>query len=67
MSIERRIEKLEASAPRKPKKLIILLSKLRGFKLQYDLGPNPSEEEVEEAISRMSSHYREIEVNHNEY
>ena len=52
MSIEKRIEKLEASsAPKYSKKLIVLLSKLSCN--QYGLGPASSEEEVEEALSRM--------------
>ena len=54
-NIEKRIERLEDYAPGKPGKLIALLSKLQGFKLRYGLGDNPSEEEVEEVINRMSS------------
>ncbi len=52
MSLEKRIEKLEASsAPKYSKKLIVLLSKLSCN--QYGLGPDSSDEEVEEAVSRM--------------
>ena len=56
MSIERRIERLESYEGAKiPEKLITLLSKLRGFKLKYDLGPDPTREEVEAAIRRMNT------------
>ncbi len=55
-NIEKRIEKLEKhEGAVNPEKYIALLSKLRGFKLRYDLGDDPSEEEVEAAIRRMSS------------
>ncbi len=56
MSMEKRIEKLENREGPVPEKLITLLLELRGFKLEYDLGPDPTREEVLVAIRRMSSH-----------
>ena len=54
-NIKQRIERLENREEPHPEKLITILSKLRGFKLKYDLGPDPTREEVEAAICRMSS------------
>lgn len=55
MSMERRIEKLEeqSNPPELPEKYVSLLSRLSGFRERYDLGDNPSREEVEAAIYRM--------------
>ena len=55
-NIEKRIERLEDYAPTRPDKYIALLLKLRGFKEMYGLGDDPSEEEVEAALRRRSSH-----------
>jgi len=57
-SIDSRIEKLEeqSNTPRFSEELVSLLSRITGFRERYGLGSNPSEEQVEEAISRMSSH-----------
>ena len=50
-NIEKRIEKLENyEGAVNPEKLITILSKLRGFKLKYDLGPDPTREEVLAAL-----------------
>ena len=54
-NIERRIERLENREEPDPEKLITILSKLRGFKLKYDLGPDPTREEVLAAICRMNT------------
>ncbi len=55
-NIEKRIRRLENREGEViPEELITLLSKLEGFKLKYDLGPNPTREEVEAAIRRISS------------
>lgn len=54
-NIERRIERLEnREGAVNPEKLITILSKLRGFKLKYDLGSDPTREEVLAAICRMN-------------
>lgn len=56
-NIEKRIKRLEDHAPTTmPDKYIALLLKLRYFKKKYGLGDDPSEEEVEAALRRMSSH-----------
>ena len=52
MSIEKRIKKLESSAPRYSEKLISLLLELRGCKEKYGLEDDPSDEKIEAAIHR---------------
>lgn len=63
MSIKGRIEKLEDYAPddyalEKHREYIALLMKLDGFKAKYDLGDNPSEEEVQEVLDRLRNKRR---------
>ena len=55
-NIEKRLERLEDyEGAVNLEKLITILSKLRGFKLKYDLGPDPTREEVLATICRMST------------
>ena len=58
-NIERRIEKLEDYAlEKRGKQYIALLMKLPGFLAKHDLGDNPSEEEVQEVLDRISKRRR---------
>jgi hypothetical protein len=56
MSIEKRIEKVENyEEPIYSEKLITLPAKLEGFRLMYDLGPDPTREEVLAVIRRWNT------------
>ncbi len=55
-NIEKRLKRLEKYTPAKPEKLIALLLELRGVKEKYGLEDNPSDEKIDAAINRISSH-----------
>ena len=55
-NIEKRIGRLEKYAPAKPEELIALLLELRGRKEKYGLEDDTSDEKIEAAINRISSH-----------
>lgn len=54
-NIERRIERLENREEPVPEELITFLLELRGFKLKYGLGPDPTREEVLAALRRKNT------------
>ena len=55
-NIEKRLKRLEKYAPAKPEKLIALLLELRGVKEKCGLEDNHSDEKIDAAIRRISSH-----------